>query len=111
FDFGMGEDNLPYYTMECLTGESLADRLAKVNHLSVDQAARIFIQVCQGLSLAHSKGIIHRDLKPGNIFLAKGAPTGDRSDLVKIVDFGLAGWASQSMESQKLTGTGTVFGS
>jgi serine/threonine protein kinase len=111
FDFGVSEDNVPYYTMECLVGESLADRLEAKGELALDEAARIFIQVCRGLSLAHSKGIIHRDLKPANIFLVKGTSTSGPTDIVKVVDFGIAGLASNSLESQKLTATGTIFGS
>src|SRR5208283_6138548 len=37
FDFGVGEDNVPYYTMECLSGESLANRLAVNGPLPIDQ--------------------------------------------------------------------------
>jgi serine/threonine protein kinase len=111
FDFGVGEDNVPYYTMECLSGESLEDRLAAGGPLPLDLTIKIFLQVCQGLSAAHNKGIIHRDLKPANIFLASGASAGGKSDLVKIVDFGIAGLATQSIDGQKLTATGTIFGS
>jgi tRNA A-37 threonylcarbamoyl transferase component Bud32/Leucine-rich repeat (LRR) protein len=110
FDFGVSEDNVPYYTMECLRGESLAERLEKRGPLSLEQTILIFRQVCSGLSLAHSKGIIHRDLKPGNIFLVNDTPAAG-ADLVKIVDFGLAGLATDSLGAQKLTAAGTIFGS
>ncbi len=111
FDYGVGEDNRPYYTMECLVGESLADKIEATGPLAVEEAVRIFLQVCDGLSLAHKKGIIHRDSKPANIFLAGERSTASRSATVKIVDFGLAGLATQSLDGQKLTATGTVFGS
>ncbi len=107
FDFGQGEDNVPYYTMECLVGESLADRLKARGYLPLEEALPIFQQVCSGLSLAHSKGIAHRDMKPGNIFLVEEGA----KDLVKIVDFGMAGLATRTLDSQKLTSTGIVFGS
>jgi len=110
FDFGVGEDNVPYYTMECLTGEALADRMARRKFLPVDEAIRVYVQVCHGLTLAHSKGIIHRDMKPANIFMAKAIPGGP-ADTVKIVDFGIAGLATQSLDGQRLTATGTIFGS
>ncbi|MBS2006990.1 MAG: serine/threonine protein kinase [Cyanobacteria bacterium SZAS TMP-1] len=110
FDFGVSEDNVPYYTMECLVGEALSDRLLRQKFIPLDEAMRIFIQVCQGLSLAHSKGIIHRDMKPANIFMARSVPGGP-AETVKIVDFGVAGLATQSMDGQKLTATGTIFGS
>jgi len=111
FDFGIDEDNIPYYTMECLEGESLAERLEEEKYLVLEEAVAIFLQVCQGMALAHSKGIIHRDLKPANIFLARGLATGKKAEAVKIVDFGIAGLAVQSLDSQKLTSTGMIFGS
>ncbi len=111
FDYGLGEDNLPYYTMESLAGETLADRLAERGHLPLDQTVAIFLQVCQGLSVAHRKGIIHRDLKPGNIFLEKSRSSDPLFPRVKIVDFGLATLTSHSLAGQKLTSTGTIFGS
>jgi serine/threonine protein kinase len=111
FDFGVDEDNVPYYTMEYLSGESLADRLDRQGHLSVEETLSIFLQVCAGLSLAHNKGIIHRDLKPANIFLSKEASGSRQSETVKIVDFGVAGLASDALGGQKLTKAGTIFGS
>ncbi len=109
FDYGVDESNFPYYTMECLVGESLADRLAASKYLPASEALPIFLQVCNGLMASNGKGIVHRDIKPANIFLVKEA--GRSSDLVKIVDFGVAGLLTSSMEGQKLTSTGVIFGS
>jgi len=111
FDFGVGEDNVPYYTMECLSGESLADRLKATGPLPLNEVITIFLPVCLALSIAHRKGIIHRDLKPANIFLATRAAGTSQADTVKIVDFGIAGFVSQAADAQKLTRTGFVFGS
>ncbi len=110
FDFGVSEKNVPYYTMECLTGQSLAERLAARGPLPVDHALLIFHQVCLALSQAHSQGIIHRDMKPANIFLTSDF-TADKVPLIKIVDFGIAGLALGSIDGQKLTTTGSIFGS
>lgn len=108
-NLGLHEDRLPYYVMDLLDGESLADRL-KRGTLTLAQALPIFIEVCKGLGYAHKKGIIHRDIKPGNIILLK---TPDSSGAtVKIVDFGIAKLSGASDPSnQNLTCIGEVFGS
>jgi serine/threonine protein kinase len=111
FDFGVGEDDVPYYTMECLPGESLADRLAAKGPLPLNQTIRLFLQVCDGLSMAHHKGVIHRDIKPANVFLTTDATLPGKVDLVKIVDFGIAGLATSSPDGQRLTTAGKIFGS
>ena len=88
----------PFFTMELLHGETLAERLQR-GRVPPDEARRIAREVCAALEVAHRKGVVHRDLKPGNLFLCD-------SGAVKIVDFGLArvaGWA-------RLTAQSTVMG-
>lgn len=54
------------------------------------QSLRWAIQFCHGMEHACSKGVrCHRDIKPANIMV-------DRSKLVKVTDFGLAGALSES---------------
>ena len=111
YDFGLCEDGVPYYTMEYLLGQSLSDRIKKKGPLSVEQAIKLFIEVCQGLALAHGKGVIHRDLKPANIFIETNLSPQGKSESAKIVDFGIASLTGQDEAGQKLTGKGIVFGS
>jgi serine/threonine protein kinase len=108
-NLGLHEDRLPYYVMDLLDGESLADRL-KRGSLTLPQALPIFIEVCRGLGYAHKKGIIHRDIKPGNIILLKVPDSSGAT--VKIVDFGIAKLSGASdPNNQNLTCIGEVFGS
>ncbi len=82
--FDVGEvDNLPYIVMEHLAGGSVKDRIERTGPLKAGEAARIAIEVANGLAFAHSKGIIHADLKPSNILF-------DAEDHAKITDFGIA---------------------
>ncbi|MEX2046803.1 MAG: serine/threonine-protein kinase [Chloroflexota bacterium] len=82
--FDVGEvDNLPYIVMEYLAGGSLKARIERTGPLKAGEAARIAIEVANGLAFAHSKGIIHADLKPSNILF-------DADDHAKIADFGIA---------------------
>jgi serine/threonine protein kinase len=111
FDFGLSENGVPYYTMEYLKGQSLDDRIRKNGPLTVPEAIELFIPICQGLSLAHSKGIIHRDLKPANIFIEDLPSASGTIKTVKIVDFGIASLTNQSLDGQKLTTVGIIFGS
>jgi TolB-like protein/Flp pilus assembly protein TadD len=79
-DIGSHE-GIDYLVMEHLTGETLAQRLAK-GPLPLDQALTVAMELAEALAVAHKQGIIHRDLKPGNVMLTK---TG-----AKLLDFGLA---------------------
>jgi serine/threonine protein kinase len=75
------QDGVDYLVMECLDGETLAERLTK-GPLPPEQVLKHGIEICEGLERAHKSGVLHRDLKPGNVMLTK---TG-----AKLMDFGLA---------------------
>ncbi len=110
YNLGLHEERLPYYVMDLLDGEALADRLKRDSALSLAEALPIFIEVCSGLGYAHKKGIIHRDIKPGNIILLHNADSAGAT--IKIVDFGIAKLSGVSDPSnQHLTSMGEVFGS
>src|SRR6059036_1610124 len=75
------QNGTDYLVMECLEGETLADRLTK-GSLPVVQILKYGAEICEGLDRAHKSGVVHRDLKPGNIMLTKSG--------AKLMDFGLA---------------------
>lgn len=110
YDMNQTENGRPYYTMDFLTGESLADYLKEHKILPLPQALHIFRQVCSGLAYAHSRGIIHRDIKPANIMLLTDPK--NQQFQVKIVDFGIAKLVDDDGHTiQGLTRPGEVFGS
>jgi serine/threonine protein kinase len=86
FDFGYVNGRQPCLFMEYLSGYSLRE-LVSQGPLALDIVAGIMIQICSGLQEAHDAGIVHSDLKPENVLIQAGL---ERSDAVKIVDFGLA---------------------
>jgi len=110
FDFGIDQNNRPYYTMELLDGLSLAEKLAIDGALPREQTLTYFIAVARGLLHAHHLKMIHRDIKPANIFICNNVSGG--AETIKVVDFGIAKLLTdQDMDSQKLTSTGLIFGS
>jgi serine/threonine protein kinase len=80
---GTGEqEDLLFYSMELVEGETLQQRLRREKRLSWQTTIDIAIQVCSALKHAHDIGAFHRDLKPANLML-----TADGT--VKLVDFGI----------------------
>jgi serine/threonine protein kinase len=105
YDIGT-EAGTDYLVLEYLQGETLATRLA-AGPLSIAEALRIAMQVCDALDRAHRAGLVHRDLKPANVMLTK--------DGAKLLDFGLAK-ESRSIQTKEtiagssLTEHGTIAG-
>src|SRR5688500_3331578 len=101
FDSGQ-EDDLLYYVMPYVEGESLRERLRREQRFPVDEAVRICREVADALDYAHLHGVVHRDIKPANILLVDG-----RHALV--ADFGLARAIEQAGGDQ-LTASGLALG-
>jgi serine/threonine protein kinase len=97
FDTGQTDEGEPFLVMELLTGESLAQKLAREGRLGVPEAVRYAIQALRGLRKAHMAGIVHRDLKPENLLLVRGD---DDETHVKIVDFGLSKFVQSGAEAR-----------
>ena len=102
YDQGDTEDGTAYIVMELLDGEVLSSTIQR-GRLDVDRAIHIAIQIARGVARAHDLEIIHRDIKPENIFITRRS---DGSDLVKVLDFGIA----KSRQDSRLTGQGELFG-
>ncbi|OYV67134.1 MAG: hypothetical protein B7Z72_10140, partial [Gemmatimonadetes bacterium 21-71-4] len=100
---GVGEANdLVYFVMGFVDGESLGLRLKRRGQLSIEEARRIMRETSDALAAAHQQGVIHRDVKPDNILLE-----GTRGR-VMVTDFGIA--KALSAEGGTLTDTGIAIG-
>jgi len=101
-------DGTPYAVTELLAGESLRDAL-RTGALPLRRALDYAVQIASGLAAAHDKGIVHRDLKPENAFVTT-------TGIVKILDFGLAKQAPQSVDDdvtqvhERHTATAMILG-
>jgi serine/threonine-protein kinase len=105
-DFGT-VGKIPYIVMELLDGETLEQRLARVQKLDATSAARVVAQVAAAVGAGHEHGMVHRDLKPANIFL-RNHP--DYPDFVKVLDFGIAKLVAHDRNVQHHTEMGALIG-
>src|SRR5207247_1288108 len=95
YGLGTHADGRPYYAMRFIRGESLkaaaeqfhaADQPGRnpdERRVAFRQLMRRFVDACNAVAYAHSRGVVHRDLKPANIMLGKFGET-------LVVDWGLA---------------------
>ncbi|MGC1903489.1 MAG: protein kinase [Candidatus Acidiferrum sp.] len=98
FDLGQS-DGFKFITMEYLEGQDLRGVLKEKGKLPPKEAARIILQICRALEVAHGEGVVHRDLKPQNIML-------DANGRAYVMDFGIA----RSAYLPGLTQTGALIG-
>ena len=101
FESGVSGDDLPYYAMDYVEGESLRERLQRNPQLPLDEVVRLAQEIAKPMTYAHERGIVHRDIKPENILLS-----GDR---VYVLDFGVAR-AIIGATGERLTRTGITVG-
>ena len=111
FDFGPTDDGGLFLAMELLPGESLRARLNAQGRLPVDKALAVVADVCRGLEAAHRAGLVHRDLKPDNVMLVDMTSSGVPDEIVKVLDFGVAGvQQGTDLSAAPLTISGNVVG-
>jgi WD40 repeat protein len=113
--YGLGtyDDGRPYYTMRFIKGESLKaaiDDFHRPDSRPPDPCGRAlalrrllgrFLDVCNAMAYAHSRGVLHRDLKPSNVMLGKYGET-------LVVDWGLAKATGDRPEFSSLEGEFTL---
>lgn len=84
-DGGVAEGGRPWFIMELIEGESLADWLA-AHAPALESRVRLMISICDAVQAAHQSLVVHADLKPSNILVTDaGVP--------HLVDFGIGALA------------------
>ena len=94
--YSLGHDpaGRPFYAMRFIKGDSLKQAIERFHSpgperdpgrrtLELQKLLRRFLDVCEAVAYAHSRGVLHRDLKPGNIMVGQYGET-------LVVDWGLA---------------------
>jgi len=91
YDIGMSPKGGPYYVMRLVENPTLGEVLLKLGAGDPEATAtythgrllRHFIQICETVDYAHSRGVVHCDLKPANVLLGNFGE-------VLVLDWGLA---------------------
>jgi serine/threonine protein kinase len=97
YDVSTDTGGSPFLVMEFVSGKNLEELLAQ-SPISFSRAAVWGADLASALSYAHRAGIIHGDVKPSNIRVTE-------NEQVKLVDFGVARFASQVSGSDRVLGT------
>ncbi len=106
-DGGITAQGRPYFAMEYVKGAPIT-AFCDARKMAIRDRLAVFLQVCEAVQHAHTKGIIHRDLKPSNILVHRGD---DDRPVVKVIDFGIAKALTQRLTERTIfTETGQMLG-
>jgi WD40 repeat protein/serine/threonine protein kinase len=93
YEMGQRADGTPYYTMKLIRGRTIERAIEEAGALS-DRLDLLphFVDLCQAIAYAHSRGIVHRDIKPSNVLVGEFGET-------VVIDWGIANAAGKTEPS------------
>ncbi len=100
FDYGES-DGVAYFVMRYMDAGTLKEKMIEGRPLPLDVIDKLFTQLAEALSYAHSRGVVHRDLKPANVLI-------DSHENIFLTDFGIAKLLESA--SPRLTQTDAIMG-
>jgi serine/threonine protein kinase len=77
------EENIFFFVMEYVDGESLESILARDGALPLKTFFEYMEQILSAVEYAHKKNVLHRDLRPANVLISKDG-------VLKVADFGIS---------------------
>ena len=92
YDLGWQENGAPFYAMKLVHGIEMKERIEGLHKIpkGSTEYRRMFVKLlgsfidtCNALAFAHTRGVLHRDLKPQNVMLGAFGET-------LVLDWGLA---------------------
>ncbi len=102
---GALSNGLPYFVMQYVEGESLAEKVRVEGRLSVPDARRVIAEIASALDAAHRRGIVHRDVQPANVRYD------EETGRALLTDFGVAALLSRAEEpAVRITESGELVG-
>lgn len=113
YALGIDAEGAPYYAMRFIRGRELKQFIKEFHEggngmprmfdgVKFRQLIGRFLDVCNAIDYAHSRGILHRDLKPANIMLGNHGET-------LVVDWGLAKLISSKPSKIEITESAREF--
>ena len=100
YDIALEKNGNPYFTMKLLRGETLEAILHRLQQHDLETEKKysltylldIFLNLCDAVDYAHTKGALHLDIKPANVMI------GDFGE-VHLLDWGLATLLTESHQN------------
>ena len=93
-EIGKRVDGTLYYTMRKVRGKTLADALDECESLGERmEFLPHFLNLCNAIAYAHSRGVIHRDIKPSNVIVSTFGET-------VVLDWGIAKIVGSSLDDR-----------
>gem|GEM_PF-516292 len=84
YEIGRRLNGSIYYTMRYVRGRTLSEIIKGCSHLGERlKYLSHFVNLCNAIAYAHSKGVLHRDIKPQNVMIGEFGET-------VVLDWGLA---------------------
>lgn len=91
YEIGLDGEGVPYFIMRLLSGEGLKQIVQNQKEgeedyrevYPLDRLLSIFLDICDAVTYAHSRGVLHLDIKPSNVRVGRHGQT-------ILYDWGLA---------------------